>query len=286
LNKNPKTQMERVENKLQCLCGSRSLTTIFTYNSPPKDEIRFDFSSSGQYKREVLRCDDCGHFISVHNMNDSALYSGDYTNSNYGEEEMMNIFNRIISLDPAESDNTSRVQRVLDYATSHFHESSLNGGYPSILDVGSGLCVFLYSMKKAKWDCTAIDSDPRSIKHAIEVVGVKGVCGNFLALNELGKFNVITFNKVLEHVKSPVEMLTKAGNYLDSNGFIYIEVPDGEAAVKEGSEREEFTIDHPHVYSAASLSLLIYRSGLVLQRIERLREPSSKYTLRAFLTVI
>jgi hypothetical protein len=51
----------------------------------------------------------------------------------------------------------------------------------------------------------------------------------------------------------------------------------------EGPEREEFFVDHWHVFSATSLTVLARRAGLWLQRLERLREPSGKYTLQAFL---
>ena len=66
---------------------------------------------------------------------------------------------------------------------------------------------------------------------------------------------------------------------------MYVELPDGEAAIVEGPEREEFLVEHLGVFSMASLSLLISQAGFQAQLIERVREPSTKYTLRAFLTV-
>ena len=46
--------------------------------------------------------------------------------------------------------------------------------------------------------------------------------------------------------------------------------------------REEFFIEHYHAFSLASIGLLIEKAGLTILSIERLREPSGKYTLRAF----
>jgi hypothetical protein len=63
---------------------------------------------------------------------------------------------------------------------------------------------------------------------------------------------------------------------------VYIELPDGEGASEEGPGREEFFIEHLHVYSTASTALLIQHAGLRTSRIERLREPSGKFTLFAF----
>jgi hypothetical protein len=93
----------------------------------------------------------------------------------------------------------------------------------------------------------------------------------------------VTFNKVLEHVEDPVALLAKAAELLEPQGFVYAEVPDGEAAAVEGPGREEFFIEHHHVFSPASLALTAARAGLSALAIERLREPSTKFTLRAFL---
>jgi hypothetical protein len=89
---------------------------------------------------------------------------------------------------------------------------------------------------------------------------------------------------VLEHVPEPVPMLARAGAWLAPGGFVYVEVPDGEAAARDGAGREEFFIDHWHAFSAASLAMLASRAGFHAAAIERLREPSGKFTLRAFLT--
>jgi len=140
-------------------------------------------------------------------------------------------------------------------------------------------------MKEAGWKCTALDPDPRAAAHAKELVGVQAVAGDFLSIgpDQLGAFDVITFNKVLEHVEDPVVMLLKASRHLNPGGFVYVEVPDAEAAAVEGPEREEFFIEHNHVFSPSSLAMMIVRAGFRVVALERLREPSTKYTIRAFL---
>jgi len=116
--------------------------------------------------------------------------------------------------------------------------------------------------------------------------GVEGICGEFLTIEKAGPFDAITFNKVLEHVEDPVKMLAKTHSLLSDIGFVYIELPDGEAAAKEGKEREEFFIEHHHVFSPASVVHLAQKAGFQLIELERLQEPSSKYTLRAFVRPI
>jgi SAM-dependent methyltransferase len=186
-----------------------------------------------------------------------------------------------VSLPPERSDNAGRVQRVLAYAADRF-----GPGARSVLDVGSGLCVFLHAMKRVGWDCTALDPDSRAAAHARDVVGVRAACGDFESGTDLGRYDLVTFNKVLEHVRDPIAMLARAKDRLSPGGLVYIELPDGEAAAPptgEGFGREEFFIEHHHVFSAASTARLAERAGFSALAIERLREPSTKYTLRAFL---
>jgi len=265
------------------MCGERSSRGVFTYEAPPPGETRFPRPAGQPYKREVVRCQGCGHFTSLHEMDLNALYAGEYMDSTYGDRGLRRAFERIVALGPEESDNRGRVRRIVEYARGHFPSTEEKAAPLSVLDVGSGLCVFLHGMKAAGWRCTALDPDSRAVQHAREAVGVEAVEGDLMTARGLGRYDLVTFNKVLEHVKDPVALLAKAREHLSARGLLYLEVPDGEAAVQDGPGREEFFIEHWHVFSAASLALLAGRAGLSLRALERLREPSGKYTLRAFL---
>ncbi|HYF02554.1 MAG TPA: methyltransferase domain-containing protein [Patescibacteria group bacterium] len=260
------------------ICRENSFKKIFTYNAQPDGEIRFEFASKGEYFREILQCDFCQHCISVHQMDMSSLYSAEYVNATYGEAGLLKAFQKIMSLPPERSDNMGRVQRINEFARKF-----LKNGSKSVLDVGSGLCVFLHRMKGHGWNCTALDPDERAANHAREVAGVDAICGDFFKISPDEKFNAVTFNKVLEHVEDPIAMLKKAADNLLDGGFVYIEVPDAEEAMKEGNGREEFFIDHHHIFSMTSVSMLASKAGFRVVEMERLHEPSTKYTLRAFL---
>ena len=79
---------------LTCLCGSREFSTVFTYDNPPSGEVRFDFGSA-PYAREIRRCANCGHFLSVHDIDMQALYSGQYVDATYGGNGLKRAFDRI-----------------------------------------------------------------------------------------------------------------------------------------------------------------------------------------------
>ncbi|MBI4343024.1 MAG: class I SAM-dependent methyltransferase [Candidatus Omnitrophica bacterium] len=267
---------------LACVCGGEPFAPLFTYASPPPGEPRYAFAL-GAYRREVWRCQRCGHCRAVHDLDASALYSGDYVNTAYAGDGILRAYDRIMALPPSQSDNAGRVARVVAWAE---RLPLPPGRARTILDVGSGLCVFLSRMKAAGWACTALDPDARAVTHAREVVGVDAIQGAFLDVSGLGRFDLIAFNKVLEHVQEPAAMLIKAAKHLAPRGGLYVEVPDGEMAARAGAQREEFFIDHWHVFSAASLTLLASRAGYAIQALERLQEPSGKYTLRALLVSI
>jgi len=267
-----------IKPTLQCPCDGQHLKTAFRYAAPPTGETAFDVAA-GRYERAYSRCDACGHWFSDNPMDISGLYGGSYIDNTYGDR-MRATFDRILALPPERSDNSARAACVIDFARTHLAATAS----PRLLDVGSGLAVFPQRMKAAGWRCTALDPDQRAARHAREVVGVDAVTGDFMTLDTstLGMFDVITFNKVLEHVEDPVAMLARARPLLAAGGFVYFEVPDGEAAAAEGPGREEFFIEHHHVFSAASAALLAARAGFNPLLTQCLREPSSKFTIRVF----
>lgn len=267
-----------IKPTLQCPCDGQHLKTTFRYTAAPVGETAFDVAA-GQYQRAYSRCGLCGHWFSDNPMDISGLYGGAYVDNTYGDR-MRATFDRILALPPEKSDNSARAACVIDFARRHLPALAA----PRLLDVGAGLSVFAQRMKAAGWRCTALDPDERAARHAREVVGVEAVAGDFMKLDTttLGPFDVITFNKVLEHVEDPVAMLARALPLLAAGGFVYFEVPDGEAAAGEGPGREEFFIEHHHAFSAASAALLAVRAGFNPLLTQCLREPSSKFTIRVF----
>lgn len=262
------------------ICGSHLLRAAFAYGAPPEVEKHFTFTALNPYHRAYLRCGLCGHFTGTQSINVAALYGGDYMKSNYGDlTGIREAFARITALPPERSDNRGRVQRIHAFASS-FLPGDVGGR--RLLDVGSGLGVFPSAMQASGWECTAVDPDPLAAAHLEQDLRIRTLRGDFSKMAIQERFAAVTFNKVLEHVEDPIRMLGRAHSCLARGGFIYVEVPDAEDAARDGREREEFAIDHLHVFSLPSLVLMISRAGFDAVQVERLREPSTKYTLCAF----
>lgn len=257
-------------------CSSASFAEGFRYEAPPAGETAFGIAP-GEYRREYGVCATCGHWLARTAIDLDALYAGAYVDATYEAQDLETTYKRIMSLPPEQSDNAQRVSRVKEFWEGRDAPRTL-------LDVGSGLGVFPARMKETGWACTALDPDERAARFATEQIGVRGVCADFFEATGLGAFQLVTLNKVVEHVRDPVQMLARTLAFLEEGGTVYIEVPDGERAAMDpdGPNREEFFIEHLHAFSMSSLSLLVDAAGLDLIRAERLREPSGKYTLYGF----
>jgi SAM-dependent methyltransferase len=277
---NLRANEEMTEPTIQCSCAGSFLKQSIEYHASPGGETKFDLGSE-KYHRRYDRCELCHHWFSVNKMNMEGLYKGNYVASTYGTK-MRDIFQKIVMLPVDQSDNAGRIKYVKDFASSYFERDAP----VSLLDVGAGLGVFPHVVKQQGWSCTAIDPDPHAVEHMRDVVGVHAVQGDFMDVQNLGRFNIVTFNKVLEHVPDPVLMLAKAKEFLAPKGLVYVELPDGDAAALDGSDREEFFIEHLHVFSFTSVSLMGERAGLTALQVERVREPSGKYTIRSFFVLI
>lgn len=267
------------------MCQGSSLQVHFIYDTPPPLETRFPLAEGSEYWREIHRCSQCGHYLEWFEQDQGALYSGEYVSATYGgPAEIRQAFDRINALPPEKSDNVARVRFVDHYYRSHLKNDKQLRQPLRLLDIGAGLGVFPHRMKMAGWQCTAIDMDERLSDHHQKTVGIRSLIADIRTVENLGCFNLVTLNKVLEHIQDPVSVLSSIPRLLEPQGMVYLELPDGEAAEAEGKEREEYLLGHIHVFSFASFSLLVMHSGLTLNYVERVREPSGKFTLRGFAT--
>lgn len=252
-----------------CLCGSNQIITKFKYFKKPIKEKPFKIKNN--YKRFFYSCKNCNHMFAEHFFKVEKLYSKQYFELVYGSEENLEKkFNFISNLPLIKSDNKNRANRI---------EEFFNFKKQSVLDVGSGSGIFLFEMKKKKWKTLGFEKDPRYSNFCKKKLNLKIHTKNLESINK--KYDLITFNKVLEHILSPIKYLSKFRNKLKSKGYIYIEVPDIFAAFK-GKNRQEFGLEHFHVFSISSLDILIEKAGLKTIEINRIQDPSGKFTLYAF----
>jgi SAM-dependent methyltransferase len=263
----------------RCRFDGGRLVEAFVYDRPPAGETHFAIAE-GDYRRAYDCCESCGHYFARHAIDLGGMYETSYVNATYGGAAGMKArLEYIRALSPERSDNAGRALRIDAFA------SQTNAR--KLLDVGAGIGVFPASMQDRGWTVDAIELDTRTAEHLRETLGIAVYTNdlNALVARGIGRFDAITFNKVIEHVNDPVAILRDAIPLMAEAGFFYIEVPDVAAAV-DGPGREEFFIEHLHVFSPASLIMTIEKAGLAVFELERIREPSGKYTLFAFAEAV
>ena len=271
----------RVHNFSCLFCGKNTLKKKAQFHTPPPGETNFELTKYQPYDRSIFQCALCGHYYSITPLNIETLYNNSYASHTYGDDHQIRTnFEKIMNLDSSQSDNFQRVQRISNFLSKTYKNFS-----STLLDVGSGLGVFPFSMKKLGFDklyCSEIDKT--YVNHLKDTLGL-----NIFDFNIKDKskylFDLITFNKVCEHVPNPINFLLYYLKFLHLNGHIYIELPDGESAVKDkdGFNREEFFIEHYHIFSMQSCLLMARSLRLEIVNMGKLVEPSGKYTLFAFL---
>ena len=272
--------MKRINHKkycfdLMCMKNIQNIKTIHTFLKPPNNEPNYKIKN---YKRSILQCKNCHHFFAKHKINTDNLYKKNYSTISHGTNIKLK-FDKINKLGK-KSDNFHRVERFIKFFNKKDKKKI------DMIDIGSGMGIFLYNLKKrVKWRLNGLEPDLNFANFCKKNLKLKIINKYFKKkLFKNKKYDIISLNKVAEHVKNPFEFINDIKSLLKTNGYIYIEVPDGIAALrsKQGVNREEFFLDHLHIFSIQSFSNLLIKCGFKILRIRNIKEKSGKYTLYAF----
>lgn len=272
-------------NELCSICKGVLEEGLLTISDPDRFERHIGISSAG-YCRVWVTCSSCGsatnRFESFSQDRlrelETAYYEVDLVGVDIGER-----FRKIMELPTAASDNALRVSRIAAYAETWFG----NEAY-SILDIGAGTGVFLarmllQSQKSKRFSrVVGIEPDPVAAAHLSRLGLFEVVNEPFPPDRDLGSFQLITLNKVLEHISSPVSFLENIVAALDrQHGLLYVEVPDVLTAAHRSINDNVLGSLHRHLYSPRGLAVVLQRAGLEVLRIERVTEPSGKISVYA-----
>lgn len=262
------------EHLMSCYLCSQFSDEQVEFTSPPVGETRFQ-NTLKLYPRRFTYCVNCVHWTS--SLIDSGViqYESEYAVSTYGSD-LNERYRRIINLPIDRSDNRQRVEWI----TSAVSESLNFEPGMRLLDVGSGLGVFPHVMSGLGWNVLGVEPNIHLCLHLRNLREFRVHEGDLNSLGEGELFHLITLNKVLEHVQNPIATLVETQRFLEPNGLLYLEVPDGEEASRHGYGREEFFIEHLHVFSMFSAMSMVRRAGYQMLKATTAVEPSGKFTLR------
>jgi 2-polyprenyl-3-methyl-5-hydroxy-6-metoxy-1,4-benzoquinol methylase len=276
------------------VCNSNELTKIRTISEPDRFEIFVGIEMKGFF-RYWLECNKCGIGINFHepeNLTKIKTISENYYEADFGLVDLSERFKKITDLPLDKSDNKLRVKRIksflndfnFDINNSNFKTQSYKR---KVLDIGSGLGIFLAEFIDSNWSGMAIEPDPKAVLHLIELKSkfqnLEIFEGIYNSQDHFKNYDLVTLNKVLEHVENPLDLLYSVQTALKENtGIVYVEVPDKLSLnYKENNDNSLGSL-HFNLYDPLSLSNLFHYSGFEPISVSRIYEPSGKLTTFGF----
>ncbi|MDP1611555.1 MAG: class I SAM-dependent methyltransferase [Sulfuritalea sp.] len=266
------------------ICQGALEGRLLTINDPDRFERHIGIPSAG-YRRVWVVCSRCGsatnRFESFSQSRlaelETAYYDVDLVGADIGER-----FTKIMALPVGASDNALRVSRIAAYAASWFS----NEAY-SVLDIGAGTGVFLARLiqqDNARLSrAVGVEPDPTAAAHLRELGLFEVISEPFPPARALGNFQLITLNKVLEHIADPLSFIERITATLDPQcGLLYVEVPDVLTATHRPANDNILGSLHRHLYSPRGLAEVLQRAGLDVLCVERVTEPSGKLSVYAY----
>jgi len=271
--------------KIRCsICDGEDGNEILLIDRPDRFEQSIGVGAQG-YARPWVECLACGAAINLLPPESAqrlatlraAYYEVDFMGSDIGEK-----YRRVMSMPAGQSDNAGRVARVTDFVRRWTGAPAR----PRVMDIGAGTGVFLSRLvdqTAGAWQYLGIEPDPRAAAHLRQLEKFAVVEAMYLGQPELRGFNLVTLNKVLEHIEQPLPFLLQVVQSLvPDDGLLYVEVPDKLTTRLRSPQDNILGALHCHLYDPTSLGHLLRRAGLELLCVNRVAEPSGKLSVYAF----
>jgi SAM-dependent methyltransferase len=266
------------------LCAGQDTNELLHIEQPDRFELSIGVELQG-YARRWVECLQCGAATNVL-PEESALrlaalraayYEVDFMGSDIGEKYL-----RVMTMPAGQSDNAGRVARVTDFVRRWSGAPTR----PRVMDIGAGTGVFLSRLvdqTAGAWQYLGVEPDPRAAAHLRQLEKFAVVEAMYLGQPELRGFNLVTLNKVLEHIEQPLPFLLQVVQSLvPDEGLLYVEVPDKLTTRLRSPQDNILGALHCHLYDPTSLGYLLRRAGLELLCVNRIAEPSGKLSVYAF----
>jgi len=226
---------------MKCVfCGSNSNITI-------ANNVR---DSS---KNKIIQCKKCNH-IQLYPIplrgEDQIFYDNNLQEKNQ---------NQFSSLQEHKKKSVVDTKRRIDFVSKICKKKD------RILEIGSGYGFFLEGMKKNGFDITGLEISKERREFSKKVTKSKVLNINLMYENlDIGKFDVIVFFHVLEHISDSVIFLKNLKKFLNKNGKIIIEVPnydDFQIELNSFYKNWYFQRAHIHYFTPKTLKNTLQKSG-------------------------
>jgi SAM-dependent methyltransferase len=268
------------------ICGGSLARELLRITEPDRFERHVGIPQQG-YVRRWMECDSCGAATGVQapgNEAKLATLAAGYYEVDLAGASVADKYAKVMALPPDRSDNAQRVERVAAFVEARLPGSARE---PRVLDIGAGTGVFLSRFLaragRRAWRGTGVEPDPQAAAHLRSLGRFRVIEGLYASCAELRDFELVTLNKVVEHLPQPVALVREAAAALHAaHGMLYLELPHKRTVFERPPSDNILGALHHHLYDPTSVATLLERAGLVPLAIEAFDEPSGKISVAAF----
>lgn len=216
------------------LCGSKIVDTLSL-----KDK-------NGDYLRTVI-CKKCGLI---------------WSDPRPAEEEIKNFYSKQYrkeykGITKPKKKHVYRDAREAMKRYNYFKEIISRGD--SLLDIGAGTGVFIYTMRQLGLNAKGIEPDENHARYAREKIQVPVTTEFAQDIDTEESFDIVTLHHVLEHMTNPLWELKKISAILKENGHLIVEVPNAEDIKQDPKNR--YHKAHIYTFNPETLAALGNRAG-------------------------
>jgi len=135
-----------------------------------------------------------------------------------------------------------------------------------VLDVGTATGDFLVALRDLGFErLYGVDPSPEAVRFAHDELSLDVAVGGLDDVDRWGKFDLISYVMVLEHLLDPRQHLRAVARRLRPDGHVFISVPDA-GAFKDHVDApyQEFSVEHINFFTKRSLANAMAAEGYAL----------------------
>lgn len=223
---------------------------------------------------DVIACEICGFSHAVP-LPDPAVLEREYRETYYAEEKPTYLVRAGEDQDWARLAQIDRLDALARLLPANRRR---------LLDVGSGPGFFVKTAVEQGWQAEGIEPSRQAAAHArgMGLTITEGFFGRETA-KQLGRFDAVHMNNMLEHVPDPAALVEAARDLLEPGGVLCVGVPNDFSPLQSAAAASGMTpwwVAPPHhlnYFDFDSLTRLLARLGL------RAVERHTSFPMEAFL---
>ncbi len=186
--------------------------------------------------------------------------------------------------DVTKFENTKKLKEERERAYSFLYKGIFKRKKTgSVLDIGSGLGLFLSKFKEKKWSVIGTDISSDVAKYSQKLFGVKVVIGDVIKMKfENKSFDLITLNGVFEHIYDPASTLKKCRQILKENGLLVMAIPNIESLGYKIHQKNWYHLQpgrHIYHFSPKTIVMLLKKEGFRVLQISHAYKVHNYYSL-------